>query len=167
MPISIMPIFLAGIAFVVVLAFASMGARALHVIVFQKRVKAQRASENYDDFQKSFPNGSASAPILHNVYKVLSEEIAMVPVMPVREADSLQRIYGIDGFSGTNMNDLIEMLSDRCGIDVNDLEPLYSLYTVGDLVRHLNAAMEAGGRREFRRPTSLNETTRRELVLSV
>ncbi len=159
--------YLAAISVVMVLVLALMSARALHVILFQKRVKAQRASENFDDFQRSFLDGSVSASILHNVYKMLSEEIAMVANLPVRDTDSLHKIYGIDGFTGINMNDLIEMLSDRCNIDVKFLEPPCPLYTVGHLVRYLNSAMQASAQQDFRPRMNLNEKAWCEPILSM
>jgi hypothetical protein len=134
-----------------VLAFLClMAARARHIYAFQSRIKAARRGENYHVFRSSFADQSISETVLRSVYQTLSSDIVLVHDFPVRALDSLKGIYGIDGFSGTEMNELVEVIAMRCGLNL-DLPPaLLSLETVADLIALLGTCSRTSCEYEYR-----------------
>ena len=94
------------------------------------------------------------------VYHMLSNEVALVRDFPVRPLDSLRTVYGLDGFSGTDVADVAESLAGSAAPD--DLDSVVDLKTASDLVFWLDAVKAP---RTTRLPHSLGSLSSRDASL--
>ncbi|HLK55765.1 MAG TPA: hypothetical protein VKU00_04335 [Chthonomonadaceae bacterium] len=142
-----------------------MSAKALRIILAQRRIKTARKGEGYAEFCAAFAGQPISECVLEAVYGTLSSDISFVRALPVRPSDSLRDIYGIDGFSGTETAELVEMIAVQCGLEVDcPTAQIPSLRTVSDLILLLGSASAVVGAPVYRAlPAERPESTLRTL----
>lgn len=98
-------------------------------------LKRTRPPGSYDKFVEHFAEMGVSDEVVAEIHRMLSRELLSIRNFPVLPGDSLQEIYGVDDWGGTDLEAVIRDLAKRCGHPVQvNLERMKPPRTVGELV---------------------------------